>query len=99
MDALLAQAGSDKSRILMMQIFLKDIKEFAKMNAVYDTWVPPGQSTSLPRREVLRRADSRSARGVSAASPRATVQAALADDSWLIEVVCVAAAAPISAAL
>ena len=38
-DRLLAAAGSDKTRILMMQIFLKDVADFAAMNAVYDTYV------------------------------------------------------------
>jgi enamine deaminase RidA (YjgF/YER057c/UK114 family) len=41
-DRLLAQAGSDKSRILSAQIFLADIADFAKMNSVWDTWVVPG---------------------------------------------------------
>lgn len=41
-DRLLAQAGSDKSRILSAQIFLADIADFPKMNSVWDTWVVPG---------------------------------------------------------
>jgi len=43
-DALLARAGSDKGRILMAQIFLADLDDFAGMNAVWDTWVVPGQT-------------------------------------------------------
>ena len=43
-DALLARAGSDKGRILMAQIFLADLKDFAGMNAVWDAWVMPGQT-------------------------------------------------------
>ncbi|MGO4774451.1 RidA family protein, partial [Lysobacter sp. 2RAB21] len=35
-DALLARAGTDKSRILMAQIFLTDMADFAGMNAVWD---------------------------------------------------------------
>ena len=42
-DTLLAQAGSDKTRILRAQIFLADIADFPGMNAVWDTWVVPGQ--------------------------------------------------------
>lgn len=42
-DALLAQAGSDKTRILRAQIFLADIADFAGMNRVWDAWVVPGQ--------------------------------------------------------
>lgn len=43
-DALLAQAGSHKSRILMTQIFLADLADFAGMNAVWDAWVVPGNT-------------------------------------------------------
>jgi len=43
-DALLARAGSDKSRILMAQIFLADLADFAGMNAVWETWVTHGQA-------------------------------------------------------
>ena len=41
-DALLARAGTDKTKILRAQIFLADINEFAGMNAVWDAWVPAG---------------------------------------------------------
>jgi enamine deaminase RidA (YjgF/YER057c/UK114 family) len=41
-DALLARAGSDKSRILMAQIFLADVADFAAMNAAWDAWVAGG---------------------------------------------------------
>lgn len=43
-DALLVRAGSDKSKILMAQIFIADMAEFAAMNAVWDSWVVPGQA-------------------------------------------------------
>jgi enamine deaminase RidA (YjgF/YER057c/UK114 family) len=43
-DALLARAGSDKSRLLMVQIFLADLNDFAGMNAVWDAWVAPGHT-------------------------------------------------------
>jgi enamine deaminase RidA (YjgF/YER057c/UK114 family) len=43
-DALLARAGSDKSRILMAQIFLADLSDFPGMNAVWDQWVVAGQA-------------------------------------------------------
>lgn len=43
-DRLLAECGSDKSRILAAQIFLADIADFAAMNAVWDTWVPAGHT-------------------------------------------------------
>jgi enamine deaminase RidA (YjgF/YER057c/UK114 family) len=41
-DRLLAEAGSDKTRILSCQIFLRDIGDIAEMNAVWDTWVAAG---------------------------------------------------------
>lgn len=43
-DRLLAEADSDKTRILQAQIFLKDIADFAAMNAVWDAWVPQGHT-------------------------------------------------------
>ena len=43
-DALLARAGSDKSRILMCQIVITDLAEFAAMNAVWEAWLVPGQA-------------------------------------------------------
>ena len=43
-DKLLARAGTDKSRILMAQIFLADLVDFPAMNAVWDAWVVPGHT-------------------------------------------------------
>jgi len=40
-DALLARAGSDKSKILMATIWLADIDDFEAMNSVWDAWVDP----------------------------------------------------------
>ena len=67
-DRLLAEAGSDKTRILMCQIFLSDITQISGMNQAWDAWVAQGH-----------------------APPRATVQASLANPSWLIEIVVTAA--------
>ena len=69
-DQRLAEAGSDKTRLLRVQIYLTDIRDIAAMNEVWDAWVAPGS-----------------------APPRATVQAALADPAWRIEVVVTAAQA------
>ena len=41
-DALLADAGTDKTRVLSASIFLADMADFAGMNAVWDSWVSPG---------------------------------------------------------
>jgi enamine deaminase RidA (YjgF/YER057c/UK114 family) len=43
-DALLAEAGSDKSKLLQAVIWLADMKDFEEMNAVWDAWVPEGQA-------------------------------------------------------
>lgn len=67
-DKLLAEAGSDKTRILQCQIFLRDIADIGAMNAVWETWIVAGHTP-----------------------PRATVQAALADPRWRIEVLVTAA--------
>lgn len=45
-DALLARAGSDKSKILRTQIFLADLADFAAMNVVWEAWVMPGHTPS-----------------------------------------------------
>ena len=43
-DRLLAEAGSDKTRMLQVQIFLSNIGDFAAMNEVWDAWVPQGNT-------------------------------------------------------
>ena len=43
-DRLLAECGTDKTRILTAQIFLADIADFAAMNGVWDAWVPQGHT-------------------------------------------------------
>jgi enamine deaminase RidA (YjgF/YER057c/UK114 family) len=69
-DRRLAEVGSDKTRLLRVQIYLADIADISAMNEVWDAWVQAGS-----------------------APPRATVQAALADPAWRIEVVATAAQA------
>lgn len=67
-DALLARAGSEKSKLLRAQIFLVDLADFPAMNAVWEQWVVPGHTPA-----------------------RATVQAALANPMWKVEIVVTAA--------
>ena len=43
-DALLAQAGSDKTRIIKANIWLSDISTFAEMNRAWDAWAVPGKT-------------------------------------------------------
>jgi enamine deaminase RidA (YjgF/YER057c/UK114 family) len=38
-DALLAEAGSAKSKVLSATIWLADMADFAEMNSVWDEWV------------------------------------------------------------
>jgi enamine deaminase RidA (YjgF/YER057c/UK114 family) len=47
-DRYLAQAGSAKSNLLRVQIWLSDIATFGEMNSVYDPWIdkanPPARA-------------------------------------------------------
>jgi enamine deaminase RidA (YjgF/YER057c/UK114 family) len=43
-DRLLVEAGSDKTRILMCQIFIANLKDFGAMNAVWNEWVADGNA-------------------------------------------------------
>lgn len=43
-DGFLKEAGTDKSKILSATIWLSDIKYYDDMNAVWDMWVPKGNS-------------------------------------------------------
>ena len=60
-DALLAEAGSDKDHLLSATIYLKDIQnDYTAMNEVWSAWLSPGQAPTrttlqaeLARPEVL----------------------------------------------
>jgi enamine deaminase RidA (YjgF/YER057c/UK114 family) len=43
-DETLAQAGTDKSRLLKVNIYLADISTIAEMNSIWDKWVIPNQT-------------------------------------------------------
>ncbi|RCS56581.1 RidA family protein [Parvibium lacunae] len=43
-DRLLAEAGSDKTRLLQVQCYLSDMQYFAGFNRVWDAWVPAGNT-------------------------------------------------------
>lgn len=43
-DALLARAGTDKSKIVMCQIYLADLGDYAAMNVVWEAWVSAGNA-------------------------------------------------------
>jgi enamine deaminase RidA (YjgF/YER057c/UK114 family) len=41
-DALLAEAGTDKSKLLSATVWLADIAAYSQVNAVWDAWVVAG---------------------------------------------------------
>jgi enamine deaminase RidA (YjgF/YER057c/UK114 family) len=41
-ERLLSAAGSDKSRLLLVTIYLADMVDYDAMNAVWDDWLPAG---------------------------------------------------------
>lgn len=43
-DAILAKAGTNKTRLLKTNIWLTDISTFAQMNKAWDAWVVAGQT-------------------------------------------------------
>ena len=43
-DGLLAEAGTDKTKLLTANIWLADIADFAVMNTAWDKWVSPGNT-------------------------------------------------------
>ncbi len=43
-DALLNQAGTDKTKLLSATIWLADISSFAEMNTIWDSWVSAGNT-------------------------------------------------------
>jgi enamine deaminase RidA (YjgF/YER057c/UK114 family) len=43
-DRFLAEAGTDKSRITHVYVWLPNIADFAAMNTVYDSWVAQGNA-------------------------------------------------------
>ena len=48
-EALLKEAGSEKSKILAATVYLQDMGDFAAMNTAWDAWVdrshPPARTT------------------------------------------------------
>jgi len=41
-DALLTEAGSERSRLLSATVYLKRMQDFAAMNTIWEAWVPEG---------------------------------------------------------
>jgi enamine deaminase RidA (YjgF/YER057c/UK114 family) len=42
-DESLERAGTDKSRLLTAQIWLRSMEDYEAMNAIWQEWVAPGQ--------------------------------------------------------
>lgn len=56
-DALLVEAGSDRSRILTTTIYLRDIAaDFAGMNAVWEAWLADNRQAIAPARTTVQAA-------------------------------------------
>lgn len=51
-DSLLASAGTDKSRILMAQIYLSNMLDYDGMNQAWDEWVKDIKGNAPPRATV-----------------------------------------------
>ncbi|TDR32044.1 enamine deaminase RidA (YjgF/YER057c/UK114 family) [Hydromonas duriensis] len=51
-DALLSAAGTDKSRILMAQIYLSNMRDYVGMNEAWDAWVKDIKGNAPPRATV-----------------------------------------------
>jgi enamine deaminase RidA (YjgF/YER057c/UK114 family) len=49
-DALLAEAGTDKAHLISVQIFLADLADFDAMNRAWDTWL---DRSNLPARATV----------------------------------------------
>jgi enamine deaminase RidA (YjgF/YER057c/UK114 family) len=41
-DQLLAEAGTDKTKLMSCTIFITDMRDFPGMNEAWDAWVPEG---------------------------------------------------------
>jgi enamine deaminase RidA (YjgF/YER057c/UK114 family) len=52
-DRLLAEAGTDSAHILMAQIFLPDLDDFAAMNEVWEDWLDLAAPGDAPPRATV----------------------------------------------
>jgi enamine deaminase RidA (YjgF/YER057c/UK114 family) len=43
-ETLLAEANSDRNHLLSVTIYLKNMKDFAEMNSVWDNWIEEGNA-------------------------------------------------------
>lgn len=45
-DEKLAAAGSDKSRLIAVTVYMTDIRKIGEFNEIWDAWVSPGNAPS-----------------------------------------------------
>jgi enamine deaminase RidA (YjgF/YER057c/UK114 family) len=57
-DEILAQLGSEKSKILSATIYIKDMSLFDEMNAIWDDWAPQGHAPARACVEARMAADN-----------------------------------------
>lgn len=46
LEKVMAAAGTDKTRLLQVQVFLTDMADYDGFNAVWDAWIPEGTAPS-----------------------------------------------------
>lgn len=46
LDRVLVKAGTDKSRLLQVQVFLTDMNDYEGFNTVWEAWLPDGCAPS-----------------------------------------------------
>ena len=44
LEETLEAAGSDKSKLLLVTLYLREMADYAAMNAVWDAWLPAGSA-------------------------------------------------------
>lgn len=57
-DALLTEAGTDRTRILSATVYLRDMADFAAMNSAWESWVPSGAAPARTTVEARLAAES-----------------------------------------
>ncbi len=57
-DALLKEAGTDKTHLLSATVWLTDMASFAEMNKVWDGWIVPGAAPARATVESAKLASS-----------------------------------------
>ena len=86
-DAALETAGSDKTRILELTVWLADMKDYDAMNSIYDRWIDPGELNGYLVDDIV----NLSLSDTEHPPCRACIQASLASPEYRLEIRCIAA--------